>query len=238
VFVETYRKRQQLYQEEFVILEKMRTSFDRFYPYAAHLNTLIQDKIFLSANFSDLYDSIRAYYEKANDSIQELKKIIDDYGDLLEKENKEFLRVKKEEEAKATKKMLEKKARKLKALKDIQKKFKSGKTKGKSSNIPKAAVPVTVQEDRTISKANGNKESKLMISQVLKKDEIFAFQNQFVSTQIYTKSFLNFVMKKIKDTDEKNERLKFRLADQMNKLRVRIGFINSQKQKLFEYMLE
>lgn len=52
------------------------------------------------------------------------------------------------------------------------------------------------------------------------------------------KSFLKFVINKIKETNESNEKLKYKYSEEINKLKVRIGFLNSQKQKLFEYMLE
>ena len=62
MFTETYKKRERLYQDEFVVLEKMRTSFDGFYPYAAHLNSLIQNKVFLSAKFEELFNSIKPLF--------------------------------------------------------------------------------------------------------------------------------------------------------------------------------
>jgi len=89
MFTETYKKRERLYQDEFVVLEKMRTSFDRFYPYAAHLNSLIQNKVFLSAKFEELFNSIKAYYEKANDNIQEVRVIIKEYSNVLNKRKKQ-----------------------------------------------------------------------------------------------------------------------------------------------------
>lgn len=69
----------------------MRISFDKFYPYAAHLNTLIQDKVFLSAKFSDLSESIKAYYDKAHDNMENLKKIIKIYQTILSKYNKKLV---------------------------------------------------------------------------------------------------------------------------------------------------
>lgn len=81
----------------------MRNSFDRFYPYAAQLNSLIQDKIFLNANFSDLSESIKAYYEKANDNLDDLKKIIFNYHNLLKNEKKEQILKMKEEDLKKIK---------------------------------------------------------------------------------------------------------------------------------------
>ena len=98
IFTETYKRRDKLYPQEFIILSKMRNYFDRIYPYTAHLNSLIQDKIFLNANFSDLSESIKAYYEKANDNLGDLKKIIFNYHNLLKKEEKSLILKQKEDE--------------------------------------------------------------------------------------------------------------------------------------------
>ncbi len=211
MFTETYKKRERLYQDEFVVLEKMRTSFDRFYPYAAHLNSLIQNKVFLSAKFEELFNSIKAYYEKANDNIQEVRVIIKEYSNVLNKR-------KKQPKKSSVKPRLNTKI--------------TGK-KNKKTKINKIVV------------VNSESDTKLMISQRilslkigLKKDEVYAFQNQYVSIQIYLKSFLNYVMKKIQETNQNNEKLKFKYSNRINRIKQRISFLNTQKQKLFEQMLQ
>jgi len=211
MFTETYKKRERLYQDEFVVLEKMRTSFDRFYPYAAHLNSLIQNKVFLSAKFEELFNSIKAYYEKANDNIQEVRVIIKEYSNVLNKR-------KKQPKKSSVKPRLNTKI--------------TGK-KNKKTKINKIVV------------VNSESDTKLMISQRilslkigLKKDEVYAFQNQYVSIQIYLKTFLNYVMKKIQETNQNNEKLKFKYSNRINRIKQRISFLNTQKQKLFEQMLQ
>lgn len=187
----------------------MRSIFDKFYPFAAHLNSLIQNKVFLSAKFEELNESIKAYYEKANDNIQEVRTIIKDYSNVLDK-----------------RKNL------IKTSRDTSK------------------VTVAKKGKQTIKSIKNiilNKEAdlKLMLSQSiykckigLKKDEVYAFQNQYVSIQIYIKSFLNYVMKKINEINQNNEKLKFKYSNRINRIKQRISFLNIQKQKLFEKMLE
>lgn len=63
----------------------MRISFDRFYPFAAQLNSLTKDKKFLSADFGKLFDSFKAYYDKIYTSIEDTKAIISKYDVLLKK---------------------------------------------------------------------------------------------------------------------------------------------------------
>ncbi len=211
LFTEAYKKRERLYQDEFAVLEKMRTSFDRFYPYAAHLNSLIQNKVFLSAKFEELFNSIKAYYEKANDNIQEVRIVIKDYSNVLNKRKKHHVKS-------SVKPSLN---------------FKISDKKNKKSKINKIVL-------------NTESDSKLMISQRillsikigLKKDEVYSFQNQYVSIQIYIKSFLNYVMKKIQETTQNNEKLKFKYSNRINRIKQRISFLNTQKQKLFEQMLQ
>ena len=213
-----FKKREKLYPSEFMILEKMRTSFDRFYPYAAHLNKLIQDKIFLSADFSNLSDSIKAYYEKASDNMIDSKKYIAQYKKVLVNYNSKFNHMKNPEK---------------KSNKTSISNIKFNKTNS-SSNSKKNSKTKKVEEGEKLMES----QSTIKLSLVIKRDEIYAFQNQYVSIQIYLKSFLKFVMKKIIETDENNEKLKFKYSDEIDRLKVRIGFLNNQKQKLFEYMLE
>jgi len=92
-------------------LQRLRNAFDRFYPFSAQLNGLTQDKKFLSADFSNLFETIQAYYNKAIDQIEIVMKIIEDYTVLLKKVEKNRIKKEKiniEKEAKEEKERLQK----------------------------------------------------------------------------------------------------------------------------------
>jgi len=218
IFEETYKKRESLYQKEFVILQRLRNAFDRFYPFSAQLNGLTQDKKFLSSDFSSLFETIQAYYNKAIDQIEIVKKIIEDYTVLLKKEEKERI---KKEKLKIEKEVKEEKER-------LQK-YQISMTSGNKTQVESGISSV---ESKKIE------EDTLMVSQKIEKIEVNSFQNQYVSVQLYIKNFLNYCVKTIRLTNSKCEKDKFNSMEEINRIKIMIGFITKQKQRLFEYILE
>jgi len=81
-------------------------------------------------------------------------------------------------------------------------------------------------------------EDTLMVSQKIEKIEVNSFQNQYVSVQLYIKNFLNYCVKTIRLTNSKCEKDKFNSMEEINRIKIMIGFITKQKQRLFEYILE
>lgn len=79
----TYKIRANLTEIEYTMLAKLRYSFDEFFPFAANLNRLTRQPQFVIANFTTLYDSISAYYDKTKIHIDELTTYIQNFNDIV-----------------------------------------------------------------------------------------------------------------------------------------------------------
>lgn len=175
-FSVTYKIRANLTEVEFTQLEKLRNSFDDFYPFAANLNQLILDSKFVNAIFTNLQTSIITYYKTTQNYFENLDLVISTYSAILE-------------------------------------------------------------QNKNLTLTSDN-ENSFMSSQYIFKEEILSFQNEFVQVIQYIKRFMNYVMKKIKETDTKLNKSKSDLKLYILKLNEYINRIKNQKEKLYENILE
>jgi hypothetical protein len=77
----------------------------------------------------------------------------------------------------------------------------------------------------------------LMLSQYISDEEVLAFQNEFVEINQYLKSFMNYVMKKVKESFSLYSDMKRDHQNLISRLNTHIDRIKNQKQALLNSLL-
>jgi hypothetical protein len=83
-FSTTFNIRSNLTEVEYTELAKMRMSFDEIFPYAANLDKMTKDQNFIFSNFTELFSTIVAYYQKSAIYMDELSNILTYFNQILE----------------------------------------------------------------------------------------------------------------------------------------------------------
>jgi hypothetical protein len=76
-----------------------------------------------------------------------------------------------------------------------------------------------------------------MLSQSISEEEVLAFQNEFVEINQYFKSFMNYVMKKVKESFTTFTDKKLNLQNLISQLNKHVDKIKNQKQALLNSLL-
>jgi hypothetical protein len=90
----------------------------------------------------------------------------------------------------------------------------------------------------TLNSNDNSTQLHYMESQFISTEELKAFQNEFLQINQYIKKFLNYIMKKIKETDAFYDDLKIKLNSSKEKKQELLKRIEIQKQKLYTKLLE